>query len=105
MLAIKRYEEEGLVASQIFVEAGFDLDVIGKHIPDDRLSRWRKIYQREGADGLSKERRGKALGKGKGRPKTRGVTDQDKIERLEATVAYLKAENDFLAKLRAKRRE
>jgi len=29
----------------------------------------------------------------------------DKLERLEVEVAYLKAENDFLAKLRAKRRE
>lgn len=58
-----------------------------------------------GAEGLLTETRGRATGSRRGRPKVRGVTDGEKIERLEATVAYLRAENDFLAKLRAKRRE
>ena len=48
------------------------------------------------------ENRGK--GRGGGRPKTKGITPEDRIKRLEAENAYLKAENDFLAKLRAKRR-
>lgn len=105
VLAIKRYDEDGLSASQIFVEAGFDLEMIGKHIPDSCVRDWRRIYRAFGTEGLLKERRGGARGKGAGRPKTKNITDKDKIERLEATVAYLKAENDFLAKLRAKRRE
>jgi hypothetical protein len=42
---------------------------------------------------------------GGGRFKTKGLTETEKIKKLEAEVAYLKAENDFLAKLRAKRAE
>lgn len=94
-----------MTSSQIFVEAGFDLDVIGKDVPEGRMRSWRKTYRTLGVNGLLENLRGKTSGKGYGRPKTRGVTDKDKIERLEATVAYLKAENGFLAKLRAKRRE
>lgn len=103
VLAVKRYEAEGIPPSQIFKEAGFDVSIIGKDVPDDRMYRWRKVVKTKGIQGLATESRGKA-GRG-GRPKTKNLTDADTIERLEATVAYLKAENDFLAKLRAKRRE
>ena len=103
VLAVKRYEEEGLAASQIFKEAGFNLETVGRKTPNQRMSEWRKIHKAKGDKGLSEENRGK--GKGGGRPKTKDVTDQDKIERLELTVAYLKAENAFLAKLRAARKE
>jgi hypothetical protein len=43
-------------------------------------------------------------GHGGGRPKTKNLSDKEKIEYLETKVAYLKAENDFLAKLRAQRK-
>lgn len=101
VMAVKRYQEEGIPPSQIFREAGFSLSVIGKDVPDDRMLRWRKVVKTKGLDGLATETRGKSGG----RPKTKNLSDTEKIERLEATVAYLKAENDFLAKLRAKRRE
>ncbi len=52
-------------------------------------------------EGLA-ETRGKGSS---GRPRTKNLSDTDKIKRLETQVAYLKAENDFLAKLRAKRAE
>jgi hypothetical protein len=48
--------------------------------------------------------RARGRGRGGGRPRVKG-TDADKIKWLEAKVAYLKAENDFLVKLRAKRSE
>jgi len=38
----------------------------------------------------------------KGRPKTNWQNDKEKIKYLETKIAYLKAENDFLAKLRKK---
>lgn len=101
VMAVQRYEAEGIPPSQIFREAGFDLSVIGKDVPDDRMLRWRKVFKAKGVEGLAKESRGI----GGGRPKMKNLSDPEKIERLEATVAYLKAENDFLAKLRAKRRE
>ena len=100
--AVKQYYEEGLSPSQIFIEAGFNLSVIGSKTPKRRISDWKKIYKMKGDNGLLIERRGK--GRGGGRPKTKGVSPEDRIKRLEAENAYLKAENDFLAKLRAKRR-
>ncbi len=44
-------------------------------------------------------------GKNRWESKVEELTDANKIKYLEAKVAYLKAENDFLAKLRAKRAE
>jgi len=104
LLAIQKYEE-GLATSQIFEEAGFPVTLIGEHVSEDRMSDWRRIFKIHGAKGLLTENRGRRTGSGKGRPKIHGVTDAERIERLEATVAYLQAENSFLAKLRAKRRE
>lgn len=102
-LAVKKFQE-GLTTSQIFKEAGFNLETIGKEKPKQLIRAWRKIYELKGDAGLSVEQRGRNT-KGCGRPKTKGITDADKFERMEATIAYLKAENAFLAKLRAARKE
>lgn len=99
--AVKQYNEEGKTASQIFKEAGFDLCALGKDVPKDCLSDWRRTFKIKGYDGLKTENRGR----GGGRPRSKNLTNEDKIKWLEAKVAYLKAENDFLAKLRAKRAE
>ena len=99
--AVKRYNEEGVGVRQIFEEAGFDLNMIGRSTPKRCLNGWRRIFKKVGATGLSIEKRGKGSGIGKGRPRLKGLTDTEKIKRLELTVLYLKAENDFLAKLRA----
>ena len=81
----------------IFEEAGFDLALIGKNIPIECLRRWRRVYGIKGVEKLNVETRGK----GGGRPRKNGLTDAEKIKRMEVEIAYLKAENDFLAKLRA----
>ena len=91
--AVRLRMEERLSAREIFRQAGFDLNVIGLMTPKEHLKHWSKIYKTKGRIGFEP----KLIG----RPKTR----DDKIKRLEAEVAYLKAENDFLAKLRAKRAE
>jgi transposase-like protein len=100
VLAIKQYNEEGLTSKEIFERAGFDLKVIGKDTPKGLLRDWNRKYRDKGMEGLLTETRGK----GGGRPKSKGVTDKDKIEFLEAKVAYLKAENDFLARLRNRKK-
>jgi len=97
-VSVKLYEE-GLTPYEIFVQAGLDPNLVGKDQPSECLRRWRRIVITKGVEGL-KEIRGK---KGR-RPKTKYDSDKEKIEYLEAKVAYLKAENDFLAKLRAQRR-
>jgi len=100
--AVKQYYEEYLTPNEIFKQAGFNIEVIGKDKPKSCLGRWKKVYQNGGEVIFKQENRGKT--KGGGRPrKIRDKTDKDKIERLEAENIYLKAENDFLVKLRAKR--
>ena len=99
--AVQQYDQEGLSPPEIFTEAGFDIEIIGKKTPCRCLGRWNKIYRTKGLKNLSEEKRG--------RPRevknSKDKSGKDKIERLEAEVAYLKEENDFLAKLRAKERQ
>jgi transposase-like protein len=98
--AVKLYEQ-GLTPIDIFKLAGLDINLIGRKIPKDRLYDWNRIYRHKGEIGLLTEARGKKGGRPK---KPKDLSESDKIKRLEAEVAYLKAENDFLAKLRAKRK-
>lgn len=100
--AVKQYLEENLSCSEIFRLAGFDLSALGRDVPNDRIGDWKYIYRTYGETGLRTERRG--LGS-TGRPRINGLSEKERVERLEAEVAYLKAENDFLKRLRAKRAE
>lgn len=101
ILAVKKYQE-GLPASEIFRQARFDIPVIGSETPKNCLHRWHKTFKQKGEMGLRVDGRGQhASG---GRPKSfKHLTDREKMERLEAEVAYLKEENRFLAKLRKQR--
>jgi transposase-like protein len=99
VLAVKKYYEGGYSPNMIFKEAGFNKQVIGKDAPNQCLRRWKKIYRSQGEGKLRVETRGKH-NKG-GRPKMKGLTDAEKIKRMEIEIAYLKAEKDFFMKLRA----
>lgn len=98
--AVRLYAE-GMTSSEIFRQGDFILEMIGRNNPRRCLWRWNKVYRSKGTSGLLIEARGRGA---KGRPKTTNLTDSDKIKRLEIEVAYLKAENDFLAKLRASKK-
>ena len=101
--AVKQYEE-GLTPKEIFLMNGFDLTTVAKNIPKDSLSRWNKTYREHGEQGLAEDGRGKS--KGGGRPKKpKFKDDKEKITYLELQVTYLKAENDFLIKLRAQKKK
>ncbi len=66
-----------------------------------QLQRWERIYLEEGAEGLMKERRGRACsasGTRKGRPPK---LDKKVEEDLIAEVQRLRAENAYLKKLNA----
>lgn len=100
VLTVKKYFE-GLPPPEIFKQARFNLELIGRDAPRQCLKRWRKIFKAKGEPGLIIDNRGK---KASGRPKAlTGLSDKEKLKRLEAEVAYLKEENRFLAKLRKKR--
>jgi ribosomal protein L17 len=97
--AVRQYYE-GLPPKVIFAQAGFNINLIGLETPKRCLTRWRKVYRNKGSSELLTENRGR--NKAGGRPKTNWLNDKEKIRYLETKVAYLKAENAFLAKLRKK---
>lgn len=102
--AVKQYEE-GLTPKEIFALHGFDLSVIGKNIPKHSLSRWNKIYREHGEQGLLGENRGRYSRCESGLKILKFKDEKEKIKYLELQVAYLKAENDFLIKLRAQKKK
>ncbi len=100
IFAVKRYHE-GLTPRDIFRDAEISIALVGRKAPKWCMKRWIKVFREKGEVGLMEDNR-----KGnnpKGRPKGIGnLSDKEKLKYLEAEVAYLKAENDFLAKLRKK---
>ena len=93
--AVKAYYQEGQSPNMVFLEAGFDLNVIGRNKPKDCLKEWRNIYKSKGEDGLLTENRGRNRWK-----KPRG--DDLDVEYLQTKIAYLEAENNFLRNLKTK---
>jgi transposase-like protein len=100
--ALKQYLEEGVGPNQIFEEAGFPSAWLGKYRAGNCLKKWKDKYRTEGQESLLKENRGAP-----GKSKTWMVPkdEKKKIEYLETKIAYLEAENDFLAKLRGLKRK
>ena len=85
-LALKK-DSEGISASQIFKDAGFDLNVLGKETPKTSIRNWRhreKTLNKNNTKYLAKEvKKNKAL---------KSILEENR---------YLKAENEFLKKLQA----
>ena len=67
-------------------------------IKHDLLSKWYKIYQESGVEGLKLDRRGRRPKMAK-KPKTSNETKTK--EELEKELEYLRAENEYLKKLNA----
>lgn len=93
---VKAYYNTGQSPNDIFLEAGFDLGVIGRSRPKSCLRDWKSIYKAKGETGLNTESRGKNGGR---KPKTKESKD---IEYLQTKIAYLEAENNFLRNLKTK---
>lgn len=82
--------------SQIFIENGFDLEMIGTNKAKNSLNRWRRTFNQYGEDGFLEERRGKGS---TGRPNTKNLSPDKKLEKAEARIRYLEAEIALLKKL------
>jgi transposase len=78
-------------AVDLYLEEGMGYKTVAKElgISHSMVRRWVKRYEQEGMKGLE-EKRGKAKGPGKGRPRTRPEDPETKIKRLEAEVEMLK---------------
>jgi len=100
--AVKMYFEEGYSPRDIFKKAGFNINIIGIARAKDALLRWRKKFNNKGEAGLEKEMRGRG---GSRKNKLQFKDKDEEIKYLKAKIAYMDAENDFLAKLRGLKRE
>lgn len=91
-------QAQGVQTKEIWRRSGFDVAKWKKHYFRLTLRDWKRVVERNGIEGLANHG---------GTPHDRGPdhTNRDTLKRLELQVKYLKAENDFLAKLRAKRAE
>ena len=87
---------KGESPARIFMDHGFDLDIIGKELPRKRLYQWRKIYNESGEMGLTLDNRGKTRAE---RSSSKELSLEEKLKRAEARIKYLETENDFLKKL------
>ncbi|MFE6137935.1 HTH domain-containing protein [Bacillus sp. NPDC057893] len=87
--------QSGKGPNQIFLESGFNLEIIGKKT-NQRLKSWRKTYEQFGEEGFYTERRGKGS---TGRPSTKMLSSDDELKKAEARIVFLEAELAFLKKL------
>ncbi|KUP05723.1 transposase [Bacillus coahuilensis m2-6] len=87
---------DGKGPCKIFIEAGFDLQVISTKKAQSSLARWRTTYKTYGEDGFLEERRGKGS---TGRPTSKNLSPDKKLEKAEARIKYLEAELELLKKL------
>lgn len=82
--------DEGKLPSQIFRDAGFDVEAIGR-------KRLKKAYE----NWLRKRAIGKSVTSDKrGKPIERELSDKEIIERQRAEIEMLRQENDFLRQIR-----
>ena len=91
--ALRKYNEKGLSAIGIFQEAGFDLDVIGKRAPNRLMNQWNAAL------------RPGTISQDNSEITIKRIENRRKLKNLEAKVIYLQAENHFLKKLRAGKRQ
>jgi hypothetical protein len=86
--------EEGLLSTEIFELAGFDMAILGKDRVWSSIQRWKKSYKKSGVMGLQDTRKGKS-----GRPLERELSLEEQIERLEARNKFLEVQLEFQKKL------
>jgi len=84
----------GKLPRQIFIENGFDVNVIGMKRIEQSAYRWKKIYEKNGLIGLTDSRRTNS-----GRPLKRELTPSEVIERQEAKIKLLEGQVELLKKL------
>lgn len=87
----------GKTPLQIFIEAGINVDILGREQPQKCLTRWRKIHDTYGGEGLLRENRGVGSS---GRPRKIPLTTEEKLAKLEQENEILKQQVEFLKKLR-----
>ena len=86
--------EKGILSSEIFEKAGFDLSVIGSRRSSSSLARWKTAYKKSGVMGLQDTRKGAS-----GRPLERELSLEEQLEREKAKNKFLEVQLEFQKKL------
>jgi hypothetical protein len=86
--------EKGLMSTEIFEQAGFDLNIIGRTRAIKAVDRWKKAYKKSGVMGLRDSRKGKS-----GRPLERELSLEEQLEREKAKNKFLEVQLEFQKKL------
>lgn len=86
--------EKGKTARQVFESAGFDVQIIGMKRVNTACNRWKRNYSKRGIIGLTDTRKGNS-----GRPTTRDLTAEEKLEHAELKIEMLQMENELLKKI------
>jgi hypothetical protein len=92
---------QGLSPREIWRRAGFDVGMWRKRYAKDCIRDWKERIKDREIEGLMKTKKQEVTND----QKIKEPIDEKRVKRLELEIAYLKAENDFLVKLRAKRAE
>jgi hypothetical protein len=85
---------KGRIPRDIFIECGFDIDVLGMHRIHSSGKRWRSAFRRNGVSDLQDTRKFNT-----GRPSEKELSLEQKYEKLQAKIKLLQAENELLKKL------
>ena len=85
--------DNGLRPAEIFRKYGFDPRVLGQRRVHSFACLTKKQSQRQ--SGFEDQRKYSS-----GRPRTKDLSDEEKIQRLELKIEALKQENDFLKRVR-----
>ena len=87
----------GKAPLQIFIEAGIDVNILGREQPQRCLSRWNKIHRIYGVEGLLQDNR---CCSHTGRPRKNPLTPEEQLEKYKQENEILKQQVEFLKKLR-----
>ncbi len=86
--------EKGVLSTEIFETAGFNLTIIGYKRAHNALARWKTAYNKSGVTGLRDTRKGAS-----GRPLERKLSLEEQLERKEARIKFLEVQLEFQKKL------
>lgn len=90
---------KGKNSKDIFVSAGFDIEILGEERIKSAAKRWKKAYQEKGVMGLRDTRKDNS-----GRPLERDMTKDDIIRHQQAEIEYLRQELELVKKLELEER-
>ena len=88
---VKECEDYKKFPQAIFKECGIDPEIVGERRYSNAANRWRKQFKETGE---IKDTRKDSTG----RPRIHKLSDKEKLERAEAKIKLLEAENELLKK-------